>query len=261
MSLCGNCIAWPCDACAVISDGTAWCWGLNGSGQLGTGTTYTASTSPVTVTGLAGATAITAGVDFTCALIGDGTARCWGDNYNGQLGNGSVAQFGVPSPTTVSGLTGAIAISASGPTGQGAHACALIGDGTARCWGENGTGQLGDGTTSQRNAPVAVGLTGATAIDSGDRHTCALVSDGTARCWGHNLYGQLGTGATSFTDATSPVAVTGITGATAISATSTHSCALVGTGTARCWGYNASGQLGNGTTNPFSPSPVTVLGP
>jgi alpha-tubulin suppressor-like RCC1 family protein len=236
--------AGPGHTCAVTG-GTAHCWGANGSGQLGDGTTDQ-RTTPTPVSGLSGATAITASGMFagshTCALLSGGTARCWGANFAGQVGDGTTGQRTTPTPVT--GLSGATAITA-GIT----HSCALLGDGTARCWGDNGSGQLGDGTTGQRTTPTPVtGLSGVTAITASAGFTCALVGDGTARCWGANYAGQLGLADTSILQTPHAAPVAGISGATAITVGGGHTCALLQDRTARCWGYNFAGQLGNDTT-------------
>jgi hypothetical protein len=132
-------------------------------------------------------------------------------------------------------------------TAGGDHTCALRSDGAVRCWGANGNGQLGDGTTTERHTPVAVsGLTNAVAIAGGDYHSCALLSDGSARCWGYNGYGQLGDGST--TNRLTPVAVSGLSNAVAIATGGDHTCGLLSDGGARCWGHNGDGQLGDGTT-------------
>jgi alpha-tubulin suppressor-like RCC1 family protein len=105
---------------------------------------------PVTVTGLSGATSITAGYLHTCALMADGTAQCWSNNGQGQLGNPTVTDYSNV-PVTVTGLSDATAITAGY-----FHTCAWITAGTAKCWGYNDTGQLGDGTTTGSNVPVTV---------------------------------------------------------------------------------------------------------
>jgi Regulator of chromosome condensation (RCC1) repeat len=201
-----------------------------------------------------GATAVSASNEYDCALIEDGTARCWGrNNGSGQFGDGTTSWTWNPNPVTVSGLGNAIGISAGW-----SHACALLEDGTARCWGWNGPGALGDGTNAASTTPVAVsGLSGAVAISAGSNHTCALLEDGTARCWGQNGLGELGNG--TKTDSTTPVAVSGLSGAVAISAGVSHTCALLEDGTARCWGWNGTGELGNGTKTD-STTPVAVSG-
>ncbi len=238
--------------CALLAAGTARCWGYNAYGQLGDGTS-TDRISPVAVAGIAGAIALTAGVHHTCALLADGTARCWGYNGYGQLGDGTTASRALPAP--VGGLAGVTAVAAGG-----LHTCAVLADGMARCWGNNAVGQLGDGTTTNRSAPVTVpGLVGVAAIATGGYHTCALIADGTVRCWGNDGEGQLGDGTSTSTPRTAPVTVSGLVGATGITAGSHHTCALLVAGTARCWGYNAYGQLGDGSTT-MRTSPAAVVG-
>jgi len=223
--------------CALLSDGTARCWGLGISGQLGNGTT-TGSSVPVVVSGLAGVTSLVSGMVHTCARLGDGTLRCWGANGSGQLGNGTTSN--ASTPVTVSGLTGILEVSAGNY-----HTCAVLEDHTAWCWGQNSNSQLGDGTYTHRSTPVAVaGLTGAIAISGGDQHTCARLDTGSLRCWGANWYGQLGDG--TETDRTYPVAVSGLTAATFLSCGHDYACATTG-GRVRCWGRNDLGQLGDST--------------
>lgn len=245
--------------CVLQSNGSVRCWGRNTFGSVGDGTTAD-RLEPVPVSGLflnsaALVTALSSGGQFSCALIGNGTGRCWGFNSDGRLGNGTTANSSVPVP--VSGLTGAVAIS-SGNTGGG-FSCALIADGTVRCWGGNSLGQLGDGTTTNQSAPVAVpGLNNVVALATGLAHACALRADGTVRCWGLNNAGQLGDGST--TNRAFPVAVSGLTNVVAINAGRVHTCALLADGTARCWGNNGNGKLGDGTTTDrLTPVPVTTL--
>ena len=162
-----------------------------------------------------------------------------------------------PSPTTTTVqpavfLSGAIQIAAGLY-----HSCAVVGGGAVKCWGSNGSGQLGNGTNNASNVPVGVlGLSGATQIAAGDAHTCALVSGGAVKCWGSNM-GQLGNGTNK--DSRVPVGVVGVSGATQVSAGAFHSCAVVSGGAVKCWGYNYKGQLGNGTTTDSS-VPVAVSG-
>jgi alpha-tubulin suppressor-like RCC1 family protein len=226
--------------CARRLDTTVACWGANSSGQLGDGTTTSASL-PTTVPALTAVTSISAGLLFTCATRTDGTVVCWGANDAGQLG---IASDAVPSPVpvTVPGIDDAVAVT----TGH-QHACAIRSDGTVRCWGDDSSGQLGDGPTdSTAGGPVAVtALTGVTSIGAAYRHTCA-VADGAVRCWGSNANGRLGTGST--TSSNVPMTASGISTAVEVSVGGGHSCAALTDGGIRCWGLNASGQLGDGTT-------------
>ena len=244
-------------SCAIFVGGTVKCWGLNDHGQLGDGTTGNSdgttnySLGYVAVTGITTATSISAGSDYSCALLTGGTVKCWGTNGFGQLGNGTTTSSSVP--VSVSGLTNATAISAGL-----LHSCALLVGGTVKCWGWNVLGELGDGTTIDSSVPVVVsGLTNVTAITTGVDHSCALLTGGTVKCWGNNGFGQLGNGTT--TSSSVPVSVSGLTNTTAISAGHMHSCALLVGGTVKCWGWNVFGQLGDGTTIDSS-VPVVVSG-
>jgi len=197
----------------------------------------------VQVSGLSGVTAIAAGETHTVALKSDGTVWAWGNNSDGQLGNGSTTQS--PVPVQVSNLTKMIAIAAGG-----SHTIALknnISNFTVWTWGRNSNGQLGDGTTTGRTTPVEVsGLTSVVAVAAGSAHTVVLNADGTVRAWGSNISGQLGDGTT--TDRLTPVEVSGLTSVVAIAAGTAHTVALNTDGTVWAWGSNISGQLGDGTT-------------
>jgi|GEM_PF-2417527 len=194
---------------ALKSDGTVWGWGYNGYGQLGDGsevtpdeysTTGSKSTTPVQASGLTGVTAIAAGGDHTAVLKSDGTVWSWGENSQGQLGNGTTTTYSL-TPVQASGLTDVAAIAASS-----ANTVALKNDGTVWAWGYNNMGQLGDGSTTNRTAPVQTsGLTGVTAVAAGFAYMVALKNDGTVWTWGYNELGQLGDGST--TNRTAPVKI------------------------------------------------------
>jgi alpha-tubulin suppressor-like RCC1 family protein len=183
--------------------------------------------------------AIAAGGAHTCAVV-DGGARCWGDNFAGQVGNGTTTQ--ARAPVEVVGLTAGVQAIAPG----GAHTCALV-NGRAMCWGDNTHGELGDGSSTSSSVPVEVsGLTsGVDAIAAGSGYACALVNGG-VQCWGDNSRGQLGNG--SSTSSSVPVAVVSLgSDVQAVAAGRLHACAVVNGGV-RCWGYNLNGQLGDGST-------------
>jgi alpha-tubulin suppressor-like RCC1 family protein len=244
--------------CALTSAGGVKCWGNNANGQLGNGTT-TPANMPVDVTGLtSGVTAIAAGDNHTCAALYAGGVKCWGWGTSGQLGNNSVASSSTP--VDVQGLPAGVAATAL--SGGFRHTCAALSDGSARCWGRNDQGQLGDGTftTPRPTAVTPIGLTsGVTAIAARGAHTC-VVQTGSVKCFGLNSAGQLGNGST--TRSNTPVTATGLTNITAVAAGGSHSCALSSTGTVSCWGLNQEGSLGIGeptTNNALTARTVTAL--
>ncbi|MBN2495420.1 MAG: hypothetical protein JXR96_12570 [Deltaproteobacteria bacterium] len=242
-------------ACALRDTGAVECWGDNEFGQLGNGFIVD-SHIPVAVAGLGeSAVSISAEGNHSCAIMDSGDTKCWGLNQNGQLGDGGTS-FQVL-PVDVVGLSSAaVEISA-----EYRHTCALTGPGGVECWGGNGSGQLGDGSTDESHSPVQViGLpSDMIAVSSGSSHTCALDGSGGAMCWGANSYGQLGDG----TDVEShvPVDVDYLSsGIIAISAGNWHSCAVTASLNVRCWGYNLFGQVGDGSNdNRFSPVDVIDL--
>jgi len=239
-------------SCALLGNGTVQCWGFNGSGELGDGST-TVSNIPVEVSGLTTATAISSGNSSSCARLENGTVQCWGLNSSGQLGNGTTITS--LTPVEVSGLTTVTAVSSGS-----AHSCARLENGTVQCWGLNNTGQLGDGTNTTSLTPVQVsGLITATVVSSGSAHSCARLENGTIQCWGLNSNGQLGDD--TATSSLTPVEVSGISTATAVTTSDifAHSCARLENGTLQCWGYNLTGQLGDGTVT-SSLTPVEVSG-
>jgi alpha-tubulin suppressor-like RCC1 family protein len=191
--------------CALMTSGGVKCWGLNTYNQLGDSPEHVYST-PVDVVGLAsGVKALAAGFWHTCALTGIGGVKCWGANFNGQIGDNSSDTTIRPAPVDVVGLTGGVIAIAAGWD----HSCALTGGGGVKCWGGNYAGQVGDNSKTNRAVPVdVVGLSGGViVISTGDEHTCALTSGGGAKCWGNNYYGQLGDNST--TERLTPVDVVG----------------------------------------------------
>ena len=256
-------------ACAVLDDDSVRCWGFGLDGRLGYGSTDTigdnetpGSVGPVKLGAGRTAKAISAGGYHTCALLDDGTVRCWGFGGNGRLGYGNtldVARTPDTTPDTVgpvdlgSGRT-ATAISA----GLG-YTCAVLDNGSVRCWGSGGSGQLGYGNTRNIGDDETPGSVGpvdlgpgrtAKAITAGDEHTCAVLDNDTVRCWGFGGFGQLGYGnGDSVGDSQPPGSVgpvdlgSGRT-ATAVSAGALHTCARLDGARVRCWGYGANGRLG-----------------
>jgi alpha-tubulin suppressor-like RCC1 family protein len=232
------------DGCATRSDGTLWCWGYNGYGELGIGTTTSVSRPhQVAIPASTGWTSVTAGVYHTCATRSDATLWCWGYNGVGQLGTGTTTSQDQPQQVTTPAGTGWASVSAGGST-----TCATRSDGTLWCWGFNNNGELGIGTTTSQDqprqvtTPVAGGWTSVTA----GAQTCATRSDTTLWCWGWNGFGQLGIGTTTDQDQPQQVTTPASTGWTRVTAGGAHTCATR-THALWCWGWNGYGQLGNGT--------------
>ena len=239
--------------CGVTRAGAAYCWGYNGFGGLGNGTT-TDNTIPVAVSGGFTFAAVSAGGGHTCGVTRTGAAYCWGYNIYGQLGNGTTTNS--PTPVAVSGGLTFAAIDA----GKNVHTCGLTPAGAAYCWGYNGAGGLGNGTTTNSTIPVAVsgGMTFA-AVRGGADHTCGVTPAGAAYCWGYNSDGEVGSGSTTYSIILTPVAVSGGLVFGALSTGGSHTCGVTPTRAAYCWGWNANGQLGNGTTT-NSARPIAVSG-
>jgi alpha-tubulin suppressor-like RCC1 family protein len=284
--------------CGVTTSGAAYCWGENRRGQLGDGT-MTDRLTPVPVSGSLTFTTVSAGDHHTCGVTTSGAAYCWGLDNHGQLGtpssepcsrpgervepcstapiavSGGLAFAGVSagfgytcgvttssaaycwwfSPVLVSGSLTFATVSAGA-----AHSCGVTTGGAAYCWGDNGGGQLGDGTTTFRSSPgpVSGGLTFA-AASAGAGYTCGVTTNGAAYCWGDNGFGQLGDGTNLYK--LSPVPVSGGLTFAAVSAEalSFHTCGVTTGGAAYCWGPNGSGQVGDGTrTTRFTPVRVAL---
>lgn len=249
--------------CAVVTSGNIKCWGWNYLGQLGDGT-ITDRPTPVTVVGLGNAASVSTGMWHTCAVTSDNSAKCWGYNLYGALGIGTIDNNTYSSPLNVVGLSGNVTAIAAGY----ADTCAITLGGGLKCWGENGVGQLGDGTTTDRPTPVdVIGLSsGVVAVAVGFGFACALTSRGGVKCWGVDSLGQLGDGSPVYSR-TTPVDVVGLSsGVAAISAGGNwplhlgHACALTSSGDVKCWGDNSRGQVGDGTLVMSRTTPVDVYG-
>ena len=301
------------ETCARMSDGTMRCWGDNYKGQVGDGTTEDRAL-PTAVADLKDVEQVEVGADRACARTKAGAVHCWGLAFTCHEKNKALdpkaSQFASPltivcdSAHTVPLLTGAAQISLGGEsmcarmndgtvkcrenrdsvardgtrgsdvpvvavnglndvTGIAlglSHACARIKDGTVKCWGGNFRGELGDGTTKNRDAPMPVkGLTDVADLALGDRFTCARLTDGTVKCWGSDEFGQLGNDAGT-THQNTPQIVKDLKGVTHLHAGWNHVCAVIEGGTVKCWGWNEKGQLGDGSmARRDKPVPVKAL--
>lgn len=280
--------------CALHQDKSVSCWGSNNFGTLGNGEDghnlplygFLVETEPVKVLSINDASTISTGLHHTCALHTDETISCWGLDNHGQLGDGEsdfatvdfsalFSTANIPTPVKVKGITNAKAV-ASGTN----HSCALHNDATVSCWGNNLSGQLGDGTTTSSNSPIKVsGISDVSTIAAGHEHTCVLHTDSTVSCWGSSKAGKLGTSEIKVKDsrlvtgldlptaawlapneellkespvineALVPAKVPKITDAVAIATGWQHTCAVHRDGTVSCWGDNRNNQLGDSATS------------
>lgn len=242
--------------CVRTRDDQVLCWGCNLAGQLGNGnsarvvlddggeldletTREINETEPVRAVGLQETIELAIGSsstcnNHTCALDRHGRVRCWGESRFGALGDGSPPPPSLP----YSRATAEKAIvldPAKSLTAGGGHTCAVLQSSKLSCWGRNDHGQIGDGTTEPRRAPVAVeGLDSVLAAAAGHSHTCAVLEGGRVVCWGNNESGQLGTGDT--TDRHTPTPIEGLPDVELVAAGDLSSCALTNEGEVHCWG-------------------------
>jgi alpha-tubulin suppressor-like RCC1 family protein len=285
-------------ACALLDDDRVACWGANKWGQLGDGTSSdpshsTVSLGAVIVPGLTGVSRLVGGSggvclesgtcvrgDTTCAILGDGTAKCWGLGAHGELGNGKEGRDYFEASPVALGLSGIVDLAVGGSTG-----CAVLQGGTVSCWGSNPARDLGftspdcgpywgfktDTTPPPMTAPcektprAVDGIHDAAHVAVSGSHQCVIHSDASVTCWGNNTWGQLGNGKQQLLDNTPVAPGAPIAGLSAreIELGSYHTCAIRMDGSVACWGANDGGQLGLGNMNNdakwATPTPVPGL--
>lgn len=231
--------------CALLDDGTAWCWGTDSYSELGDAPATASRATPLALASPTGIAALSASYGFTCAVLRDETLWCWGRPNLGGFGDGPAAPAAV----------------ATGIAGVGAgfsYACTVGLDGVVSCWGSDNHGQTGNttGTSYQPSLTPVQGTAHAVAVAAGQFVTCALGQDGSVSCWG---LGPLGDG--SMGDSAKPVTVAGLAGpAQQIAVGSQHACALLADGSVACWGYGGYGELGLGVEVVWAPLPTTLTG-
>jgi cysteine-rich repeat protein len=264
-------------SCALRADGAVKCWGDNTYGQLGLGETAPRGDEPgemgdnlptVDLGRGRSAQALAAGTGYVCALLDDGSVKCWGQNGGGQLGLGDTeargdepGEMGDALPTVRLGTGRKARFLAAGFN----HTCAGLDDGSSKCWGSNGTGQLGLGDTNARGwrlgqmgdsldtVDLGTGRS-AQSLHGGEVHTCALLDDDSVKCWGLSLFGGVGTGLKErygdtpgeMGDALPTVDLGGMRTAQALAASEFGNCALLDDGSVKCWGFGNWGSLGLG---------------
>ncbi len=240
--------------CGLTTENRAYCWGWNYSGQLGEGTTVYARPVPTAVAGTLQFRQISSGSDHTCAVTTDDRAYCWGYGWLGQLGDG--AQVNRYTPVQVMGGLAFLRVDAGDR-----HTCGVTTARKAYCWGTNEYGQLGDGTTTGHTTPrpVVGGLLFRQVAAGGYAHSCGVTTDNRAFCWGFDQYGQLGDSATGWARVR-PSHVAGAFQWSQLEVGNLHTCGVTTAGRGFCWGDNANGKLGNGTSSGRRQFPSAVLG-
>lgn len=241
--------------CGLAADSTAYCWGHNTFGELGSGDTLRSS-RPRAVAGGHRFKSIAARSESTCAIAADNSAWCWGRNDHGQLGNGTVVPYPQPGAMTPAAVLGGHTFAQLSVNQE--HACGIDLSGSAWCWGGNGTGALGTADTVSRTSPASV--TGGllfTAISAGGAHTCALTGAGLGYCWGTNTFGQFGNGGSSPLPDGTPRLVAGGLAFASLSAGGNGTCGRTAANVGYCWGTNQQSALGTGTGDVNVPTPIS----
>ncbi|MDC0667098.1 RCC1 domain-containing protein [Nannocystis radixulma] len=261
--------------CVQVTGGKVRCWGAGSAGRLGYGNLNNIGDTEAPATAgdvKVGAEVldVSAGDDHTCALVAGGKVRCWGRGSDGQLGYGNVNSIGdneVPSTAGDVNVGGAVKQVAAGQT----HTCALLENGSVRCWGASASGELGYGNTKtigDNETPASAGNVDVggvvVQVTAGWHHTCALLMNGGVRCWGSGAEGRLGYGNTNnIGDNETPASAGDVNlggVAVAVTAGRHHTCAILAGGGLRCWGSGTHGKLGhaNVTTIGDDEAPVTA---
>jgi alpha-tubulin suppressor-like RCC1 family protein len=242
---------------ALKSDKTVWAWGSDSNGQLGDNASLASSNVPVQVFGLTDIRHIAAGMSHGLAVKGDGTVWSWGANSGGQLGNNSTTQQ--PTPVQMIGVTNGSTVTAGS-----VHSLVLKTDGTVMATGYNDYGELGLGDYTQRTTAVTIpSLSGVAAISAGYRHSVVLKADGTLWTFGANDYGQLAAGPSGPNWRHTPAQVGTLNDVALLGTSFHHVITASTTGVVRLWGYNTSGQIGDGTVagqNTLSPVDISDAG-
>ena len=239
---------------ALLKTGTVWAWGYNGYGQLGNGEHEKNSNVPVQVAGLAEVKAISAQGSHDLALLKSGQVFAWGRNGNGEAGQGTTEPYVIDNAVAVPG------VSAKAIAAGLYHSLAVLKNGTVMAWGDNNSGQLGNGTTEETSTPHLIpGLSKVASVSAGDDFSVALLADRTVKAWGDNGFGELGNGDNSGKPSYTPVAVVGLAEVASLSAGEYFAVALLKSGLVKSWGFGGGGALGNGG-NAGSSSPVSVSG-
>ena len=231
--------------CAILSNGKVKCWGKNSNGQLGLGDGKVAGhyNTPQEVSLGGSAQFLTAGANYTCAILSNGKVKCWGDNTYGQLGLGHEDERNTPQEVSLGAE-----VTAKFLTAGSDHTCAMLSNGKVKCWGDNSSGQLGLGDEKERKKPELVKLGGnAQSLAAGGSYTCAILSNGKAKCWGANSQGQLGLGHDDKRNTPQEVNLGTNLTAKFLAAGEDHNCAILSHNSKlKCWGYDDVGELGLG---------------
>lgn len=235
-------------ACALTAGKRVACWGDNTYGRVGQPTATTFVGAPTFVPGLNNVQNVVTGREHSCALLMDGTVRCWGRNTYGQLGTGG-SVTSVPTPVSPRNLSDVVSIAAGA-----ASTCAVTSLGRVWCWGWGAQGELGNATRLSSRIPVMIqSLKRVVSVYSAQSTFCAVTADTTGWCWGAGWFGQLGNGS-NLSYSTKPVQIADLDGIKSISVDQESACALTLDGSVYCWGSNRQNQLGDGTrtSSPFA---------